>query len=149
MGSSNQPLSSSSSSSVEIPPHPLHATSLPGYGLPLATYGSEGHGFKHPLDDSNGDGAGPMLPVREYTMMAFMNQVTDKVRWEEKAFDEEIVEKWKTEAKVGVEGEEEGPPPGGFSERMFEWVSEFYPLVCTVFIFGDFSLLYLRLRCCI
>ena len=97
---------------------PLPATSLPGYGLPLDTYeGRDNQGFKHPL--LNHDGAGPVLPVREYTMMDFMNRVTDKVKWEEKVFDQGIVAKWKGES---VHDEED--PANGFSEEMFKWVSD-------------------------
>ena len=104
-----------------ISPHPLNAEQLPGYGLPLDTYVEEKNhvddkrGFKHPLLSELG--AGPILPAREYGMMAFMNRVTDKERWEEKVWDEEIVGKWK--------GETVGKEQLDFSERMFEWVSPF------------------------
>ena len=104
-----------------ISPHPLNAEQLPGYGSSLGTYieennqGDDERGFEHPLLSDMG--AGPMLPVREYTMMEFMDQVTDKERWEEKVWDEEIVGKWK--------GETVGKEALDFSEGMFEWVSPF------------------------
>ena len=104
-----------------ISPHPLNAEQLPGYGLPLDAYvaekkyGDDEKGFTHPLLSHLG--VGPILPVREYAMMEFIDRVTDKEKWEEKVWDEEIVGKWK--------GETVGKEELDFSEGMFEWVSPF------------------------
>ena len=128
-----------------ISPHPLNAEQLPGYGLPLDAYvaekkyGDDEKGFTHPLLSHLG--VGPILPVREYAMMEFIDRVTDKEKWEEKVWDEEIVGKWK--------GETVGKEELDFSEGMFEWVGPF--LGFSLFAFCD--LLYscgscfLSLRC--
>ena len=63
---------------------------------------------------------GPLLSVREYTMMEFMNRITDKPGWEKKVFDEIITKKWKSEALSA--------PSIDISERMVNWVGHFAPL---------------------
>jgi hypothetical protein len=57
---------------------------------------------------------GPLLTVREYTMMEIMNRITDKVGWEVKVFDEKITQRWRKEA-MGIEGRD-------VSEKMMDWV---------------------------
>ena len=57
----------------------------------------------------------PVLPIREYTMMEVMNQLTDKTYWETKVFDQTIVDRWKSEI-LSVPGQD-------VSERMFDYVS--------------------------
>lgn len=57
---------------------------------------------------------GTPFTVRERTMMALMERITDKPEWERKVFDEGIVEKWRVEA---MEGEMD------VTEKMFVWVS--------------------------
>ncbi|UKZ52594.1 hypothetical protein TrVGV298_006375 [Trichoderma virens] len=44
-----------------------------------------------------------ILPVREVAMMLIMEQLTDKLNWHEKVFDEAIVQKWRQEAKTQSE----------------------------------------------
>lgn len=39
----------------------------------------------------------PLLTKREIAMLRVMNEITEKVNWESKVFDEEIVKKWKSE----------------------------------------------------
>ena len=38
------------------------------------------------------------MPVREVFMMVLMDQLSDKVDWHKKVFDEQIVSKWRKEA---------------------------------------------------
>jgi len=56
----------------------------------------------------------PLLSLREYNMMNFMNLVTDKPDWEKKCFDETVTKKWKSEAAA--------TPDWGFSDKMANWV---------------------------
>ncbi|KAJ2936892.1 hypothetical protein H1R20_g204, partial [Candolleomyces eurysporus] len=39
----------------------------------------------------------PITTVREFSMLRFMNSVTDKPEWDQKIFDVDIVKKWRTE----------------------------------------------------
>lgn len=39
-----------------------------------------------------------MIPVRELAMMSIMDNLTDKLDWHKKVFDEVIVSKWRDEA---------------------------------------------------
>ena len=92
--------------------------------MPLDHYSKDKNnkGFKHPLLSLLRDeGAGQILPIREYDMMEFMNRVTDKVAWEVKVFKDEIIEEWKKEIFQARTGEGHRD----FSEKMFEWVSLF------------------------
>ena len=57
------------------------------------------------------------MTVREYTMMEFMNRLTDKTGWETKVFDEALVAKWKAEALEAADVD--------ISEKMVDWVSCF------------------------
>ena len=119
-----------------VSPFPIAARRLPGYGVPLDHYAKDENnkGFDHPLLSTRG--AGPILPVREYEMMEFMNRVTDKVEWEEKVYKDEIVEEWRRE-NVDEQGGEEGGDRD-FSLEMFEWVSVFF-LFFFPFFFGSYN----------
>lgn len=57
---------------------------------------------------------GPLLTMREYTMLEVMNRITDKDKWNIKIFDENITQKWRDEA-VGTEGRD-------LSEKMIDYV---------------------------
>ncbi|KAJ3545198.1 hypothetical protein NMY22_g2531 [Coprinellus aureogranulatus] len=58
----------------------------------------------------------PALTLREITMLNFMNTVTDKPEWVQKVFEDDIVEKWKSEAvKLDVPVEDQ------MTEKMFEY----------------------------
>lgn len=39
----------------------------------------------------------PMLQIREVAMMMIMDKITDKPRWQQKVFNDDIVEKWRKE----------------------------------------------------
>lgn len=54
----------------------------------------------------------PLTTLREFSMVRFMNAVTDKPDWHSKVFDATITSKWRTE--VLSSGQD-------FTERMFEW----------------------------
>ena len=58
---------------------------------------------------------GPLLTIREYTMLQVMNRITDKHKWNIKIFDKNITQKWRDEA-VGIEGRD-------ISEKMMNYVS--------------------------
>ena len=49
-------------------------------------------------------------------MMELMNRVTDKPGWEKKAFDENMTQKWKSEALAA--------PGVDISEKMVDWVCQ-------------------------
>ena len=50
--------------------------------------------FNHGVNDFHNE----RLVVREIAMLALMDAITEKPRWQEKVFDENIVEKWRAEA---------------------------------------------------
>lgn len=43
-------------------------------------------------------GASDILPVREVAMMIIMDKLMDKVDWEKKVFDDQIIAKWRKES---------------------------------------------------
>ncbi|KAH6891808.1 hypothetical protein BKA70DRAFT_1571941 [Coprinopsis sp. MPI-PUGE-AT-0042] len=49
-------------------------------------------------DDVGGRATLPLTTLREFSMLQFMNAVTDKKGWQTKVFDDHITEKWKKEA---------------------------------------------------
>lgn len=53
-------------------------------------------------------------------MMELMNRITDKPEWQKKAFDEDVTEKWKSEALA--------TPGVDISEKMVDWVGQSAPL---------------------
>lgn len=86
---------------------------LPGFGLPV-NYRSDKYFPNAVLHWS-----GTILTVRELNMMAIMDKITDKPDWDQKVFDDTIVQKWRQEA-LGTEGMD-------VSEKMLHWV-------CTTFL---------------
>lgn len=66
------------------------------------------------------DWAGTPLTLRERSMIAFMNEITDKPDWTRKILDEEIVGKWRVEREAK---EKESEPEKALSEKMFDYVS--------------------------
>jgi hypothetical protein len=69
-------------------PTPHTGPPYPGLGLPLRCANDETY------DPS------ATLPVRELAMMHIMDRLTDKKDWNKKVFDEEIVARWRAEAKA-------------------------------------------------
>ncbi|KAF8630929.1 hypothetical protein AX17_005286 [Amanita inopinata Kibby_2008] len=92
---------------------------LPGFNLPLSDsrrLASNGELFPSALNATDIEGGSIALPLktlREFTMMRFMNQITDKVDWHKKIFNDDIVAKWKTEALENKEVDT--------SEKMVDW----------------------------
>lgn len=86
---------------------------LPGFGLPV-NYRPDEHFPNAVLNWS-----GTILTVRELNMMAIMDKITDKPNWDQKVFDDTIVQKWRQEA-LATEGMD-------VSEKMLDWV-------CTSFL---------------
>ncbi|KAF8451885.1 hypothetical protein BDZ91DRAFT_853286 [Kalaharituber pfeilii] len=86
---------------------PIPTTKLPGFGLPLnyiPTNYDKSHRypvlFPNALDKSdlkNGWADLPLTTLREFTMMRFMNAITDKPGWQVKVLDDTITQKWITE----------------------------------------------------
>ncbi|OCL02456.1 hypothetical protein AOQ84DRAFT_182162 [Glonium stellatum] len=101
---------------------------LPGFGLPVnSTTNSWYNGSHHSgnvtvlrYPNAISDWAGDLLTVRERSMMAMMNQITDKPEWRRKVFDEEIISKWRNEVVTEYEAEEDQEDQG-FTEAMFEY----------------------------
>ena len=82
----------------------------PGFGLPLNEEGPPDR-FPNALVD---DGA-TVITVRERTIMALIDSITDKLAWDRKVFDESIVQKWRQEALDNKEMD--------ITEKMLDWVS--------------------------
>lgn len=80
-------------------PDPHTGPSYPGLGLPLRTeldddwYPIGAHGS---CPNSHTD----LIPVRELAMLHIMDRLSDKPNWHEKVWDEDIVAKWRAEAKA-------------------------------------------------
>lgn len=81
---------------------------LPGFGLPLAIYDPYEH-----FPKAIAYWAGEAATVRERTMLALMDGITDKPEWDRKIFDESIIQKWRREA---VDSDMD------VSEKMLDWV---------------------------
>ncbi|KAI1266188.1 hypothetical protein F5Y18DRAFT_23346 [Xylariaceae sp. FL1019] len=96
---------------------------LPGFGIPVSEvpHDSTKAYFMHALWDGfkfESDG----IKLREIRMMDFMNQITDKPGWEQKVFDEQIVNRWREEA-TGSHAEASGVDLDGdvwMTEKMFK-----------------------------
>lgn len=92
---------------------------LPGFGLPVnavARSALERNGndskvvinrFPNLILDWKAKG----VTLRERSMLAMIDKITDKPEWRSKVFDEEIVGKWQKEA------------PDGWSDHVFNYVS--------------------------
>ncbi|KAK4495485.1 hypothetical protein PRZ48_013817 [Zasmidium cellare] len=70
--------------------------------------------FPNAIQDWNGT----PLTLRERSMIAFMNEITDKPEWARKVNDEEIAGKWRKERE---EKEKEAEPERALSEKMFDY----------------------------
>jgi hypothetical protein len=66
---------------------------VPGFGHAVDLELDPVKRFRHGVNDFRNE----RLLVRELAMLAVMDNITDKPRWQEKVFDEAIVEKWRTE----------------------------------------------------
>lgn len=67
--------------------------SLPGFGLPVNDPGPP-ECFANAFTNWSGIPA----TVRERTMVALMDSITDKPAWDRKIFDEGVIQKWRQEA---------------------------------------------------
>ncbi|KAI0147716.1 hypothetical protein GGR57DRAFT_475677 [Xylariaceae sp. FL1272] len=96
---------------------------LPGFNMPLneVPHIDTKAYFMHALWDGfkfQSEG----IKLREIRMMEFMNQITDKLGWEQKIFDEQIVNRWREEA-TGLHAETSDVDLDGdvwMSDKMFE-----------------------------
>lgn len=74
---------------------------LPGFGLPRNIgWASDDAKFPHALEMEGRGELSKGVFLRERRMLDFMGSITDKPEWERKVFDEEIVAKWRAEAKA-------------------------------------------------
>jgi hypothetical protein len=74
---------------------------LPGFGLPRKSgWGRNDSKFPHALEMEGRGKLSKGVFLRERRMLEFMGSITDKPEWERKVFDEEIVAKWRAEAKA-------------------------------------------------
>lgn len=74
---------------------------IPGFGYDYyfeldCMYPKNQNRFRHGADDFK---QWPRLTAREVAMLGVMNALTDKKDWHEKVFDDEIVARWKEEAR--------------------------------------------------
>ena len=67
---------------------------------------------------------GPLLTVREYTMMELMNRASDKPDWHRKVFDPVIGAKWKEEALAADGTNAGGDDLVDISPKMVDWCIE-------------------------
>lgn len=81
---------------------------LPGFGLPV-----DHVNVREAFPNAVEDWALEPATVRERTMIAMMDSITDKPEWDRKILDEKIVGKWRQEA---VDSERD------ISEKMLDWV---------------------------
>ena len=89
---------------------------VPGFGLPV-NFMPDRWKNEDSFPNAVTSWAGDNLTVRERSMTAMMNEITDKSEWDRKVFDETIVAKWKEEALA----------KNDFSEQMFNYVSRAGP----------------------
>ncbi|CAI6334731.1 unnamed protein product [Periconia digitata] len=78
---------------VELTDRPKY----PGLGLPLRQM-PEGESYAMGASIKCDGAISMMVSVRELAMMVIMDQLSDKVDWHKKVFDEKIVYEWQTEA---------------------------------------------------
>ncbi|KFY32862.1 hypothetical protein V495_08667 [Pseudogymnoascus sp. VKM F-4514 (FW-929)] len=81
----------------------------PGVNIDLHCYSNDGPTYSIGAHTNCWGAESQLLPVREVFMMALMDQLSDKVNWHKKVFDEQIVSKWRKEAL-------EQPEDGLFSQ---------------------------------
>ena len=96
---------------------------LPGFGLPVNTMGDQFSKWdsekqvhlRNRFPNAITDWAANPVSARERLMTYLINTITDKLEWDRKVFDEEIVNRWRNEAPFS--------DTGNFSEKMFDYVS--------------------------
>lgn len=84
-----------------VAPDPHTGPPYPGLGLPLRIE-LDSQQYCYPIG-AHGSCRGattPLLPVRELAMMHIMDRLSDKPEWHKKVWDEDIVAKWRAEAKA-------------------------------------------------
>lgn len=81
-------------------PDPHAGPPYPGLGLPLQGRVPFGAVCYPSVASDKSAILSVPLPVRELAMMNIMDRLTDKTDWNIKVFDEEIVAKWRAEAKA-------------------------------------------------
>lgn len=80
-------------------PAPHTGPPYPGLGLPLRTEAAE-ISYSSGAHSSCSDSDTGLLPVRELAMMHIMDRLADKADWNKKVWNEDIVAKWRAEAKA-------------------------------------------------
>lgn len=70
----------------------------PGVNIDLHCYSNDGPTYPIGAHTNCWGAESQLLPVREVFMMVLMDQLSDKVDWHKKVFDEQIVSKWRKEA---------------------------------------------------
>ncbi|CAK7225274.1 hypothetical protein SBRCBS47491_005831 [Sporothrix bragantina] len=74
---------------------------LPGFGLSRSSgWGRADKTFPHALEEEGRGKLSMGVTLRERRMLDFMGSITDKPEWERKVHDEDIVAKWRAEAKA-------------------------------------------------
>lgn len=110
---------SSNDSAAPSPSRPRKSQPLqrPAFGLPLNWRPERSYGpnQKFYFPNAVAEWSAIEATLRETSMLAVMNLLTDKDEWRRKVYDESIVEHWRKEA-VTTEGQ-------GFSDEMFDFVS--------------------------
>lgn len=96
---------------------------LPGFGLPYDDWGEDPADYAKSLSAVM-SWAHDVTTTRERCMLFFIDSISDKPDWTRKVHDENIVTRWRQEAKEldwdqCVEG-------GDFSNKMFAYVSRRY-----------------------
>ncbi|KAF9692477.1 hypothetical protein EKO04_009621 [Ascochyta lentis] len=77
---------------------PATKVQLPGFGLPYDDWGKDSENYAKKLSAVM-SWSHAVLTIRERCMLFFIDQISDKPGWTRKVYDEDIVAKWKQEAK--------------------------------------------------
>ncbi|KAF3047778.1 hypothetical protein E8E12_011658 [Didymella heteroderae] len=101
--------------------HDFTPIKLPGFGLPYDGWGEDSEHYAQSISAVM-NWAHDVTTIRERCMLFFIDSISDKPDWTRKVCDDEIVSKWKQEAKeldwnMCVEG-------GDFSDKMFAYCME-------------------------
>ena len=93
---------------------------LPGFGLPHDDWGEDPEEYAQSISAVM-NWAHDVTTIRERCMLFFIDSISDKPDWTRKVYDENVVSRWRQEAKdldwdKCVEG-------GDFSDKMFAHVS--------------------------
>lgn len=114
------------SASEKAPPPMQGVTNfvqLPGFGLPYDDWGEDPEHYAQSVSAVM-NWAHDVTTIRERCMLFFIDSISDKTDWTRKVHDEDIVSKWRQEAKEldwdkCVQG-------GDFSDKMFAYVGSTY-----------------------